>query len=299
MADWIAYNQETGEIRDDANINFPEDIQKKTAFIKAKNKCNIILSIDKSYFKFFISRFENIKDLNPQTLTRLMYLSTYISYDNNYLKYNNGINIDKKSMKALMKLGSRTFDSFYKEVIDKGYLIKEDDGYRINKKVIHKGRDDTRPLNEQERYNKIYINAMKKMYLSTKITQHKLLGYVFMMLPYVNIKYNILCTNPFEDNLDYIMPITMNDFCNSIGIGINHISRFRKAIESIIFNFNGREQHFMCFILPANVDNKNNGMIMINPNVLYSKSIIEREGMIELFFTHESLNKSKEINKKK
>lgn len=297
MSDWIAYDRETGEIREDAKIRLPEDIRKQKEMIKYRNICDMKPSIDKSYFKFFISRFENINDLKPQTLARLMYLSTYISYDNNYLKYNNGIAVDKKSMKDLMKLSGRTFDDFYKEIVNKGYLIKDDNGYRINERIIHKGSNNERPLSEQERYNKIYINAMQKMYLSTKISQHKLLGYVFMMLPYVSIKYNILCYNPFENDLNSIIPITMNNFCDYIGVGTEQINRFRRNIENIIFTFNGREQHFLCFILPANVDNKNHGMMMINPNVLYGRNIIEREGMIELFYRHD-VNKNKIINTK-
>lgn len=41
MADWIAYNQETGEIRDDANINFPEDVKKKRQLL-SKQRINVI-----------------------------------------------------------------------------------------------------------------------------------------------------------------------------------------------------------------------------------------------------------------
>lgn len=294
MSDWIAYDRETGEVREDAKIRLPEDIRKQNKWVGYKNICDMKASVDKSYFKFFISQFENITDLKPQTLARLMYLSTYISYDNNYLKHNNGVMLDKKSMKNLMKLSERTFDNFYKEVIDKGYLI-QDNGYRISKKIIHKGSGNERQLSEQERYNKIYINAMQKMYLSTKINQHKLLGYVFMMLPYVNIKYNILCYNPFENVMDFIIPITMNNFCDYIGVGTEQVNRFRKNIENIIFTFNGREQHFLCFILSANVENKNHGMIMINPNILYGRNIIEREGMIELFYRHDT---NKRINTK-
>lgn len=297
MSDWIAYNKETGELREDAKIRLPEDIWKKNEFLRHKNMCNIRSSIDKSYFKFFISRFENIKDLKPQTLARLMYLSTYISYDNNYLKHNNGNMFDKKSMKKIMKVSGRTFDDFYNEIIGKGYLIECDNGYRISEKIIHRGNNNERPLEKQERYNKIYINAMQKMYLSTKISQHKLLGYVFMMLPYVNIRYNILCYNPLEDDMDSIIPISMNNFCDCIGVGTEQINRFRRNIENIIFTFNGKEQHFLCFILPANVDNKNHGMMMINPNILYGRNIIEREGTIELFYRHD-VNKNKIINTK-
>ena len=204
MSDWIAYDRETGEVREDAKIRLPEDIRKQNKWVGYKNICDMKSSVDKSYFKFFISQFENITDLKPQTLARLMYLST-------------------------------------------------------------------------------------------KINQHKLLGYVFMMLPYVNIRYNILCYNPFENVMDFIIPITMNNFCDYIGVGTEQVNRFRKNIETIIFTFNGREQHFLCFILSANVENKNHGMIMINPNILYGRNIIEREGMIELFYRHDT---NKRINTK-
>lgn len=297
MNEWVAYNSETGEIRSDAKISLPEDIKKRRDYLIKKNKCDSIQSLDKSYFKFFISHFEQITDLDAATLARLMYISTYVSYDDNYLKYQNGIKIKKKDILNLIGLSEKTSRVFYNTVVQKGYLIEMEDGIVVNKKIIHKGYDENRPLDDTERYNKIYIKAMQKLYQSVRVTQHKFLGYIFQMLPYLNIYNNILCYNPFEQNIDLIQPINMIDLCQRIGLSFEHVTQFRRNVEKVIFNFNGKEQHFMCYVLPAEADNKNQGMIMINPNVLYSRSIIERESMIDAFFSHELSNRIKEARR--
>lgn len=297
MSEWVAYNSETGEIRDDAKISLPEDIKKRKEYLLLKEKCNNISSLDKSYFKFFISHFERITDLDPSTLARLMFISTYVSYDDNFLKYQNGIKIKKKGVLELTGLSNRIARDFYKIVTEKGYLIETDDGIKVNKDIIHKGYNNDRPLGESERYNKIYIKAMRKLYTAASSKQHRFLGYIFQMLPYLNIYHNILCYNPFEQNMELIQPINMIDLCERIGLTFEHVTQFRRNAEKVIFNFNGREQHFMCYVLPAEADNKNQGMIMINPNVLYSRSIIERENMIEAFFSHELSNRIKEARR--
>lgn len=235
------------------------------------------------FFKRFITEFNKITDLNPQTITRLMYLSTYVSYKDNLLTYDNGIPLKRKDIIKIMGLGEDSLRAFLKEVKEKGYLVETDEGYKISLKLIHKGETKLRPLDEHERYIKVYIQAMRKMYNSVSLRQHKFLGYVFQMLPYVNIYHNILCLNPFEENIDNIHPLSFSGMIKDLGLSIHNIDHFRKTAERVLFEINGEEQHFMCYVLNAEVDSKNDGVVVINPYILYGESEIKRVDAIGFF----------------
>ena len=236
-----------------------------------------------TYFKRFITNFNKIEDLDAKTITRLMYLATYVSYKDNLLTYDNGNPLKRKDIKKIMGLGDTTFKSFFAEIISKGYLIETPDGYKLSTNIIHKGETKLRPLDDHERYVKIYIQAMRKMYNSVTTHQHKFLGYVFQMLPYVNIYHNILCLNPFEKDIENIRPLTFSDMLNDLGLCEHNINQFRTTAEKVLFDINGEEQHFLCYVLNAEVKSKNDGVVIINPNILYGESEIRRSDCIGFF----------------
>lgn len=284
---------EDGEILENVIYYTEEETAAKARFNINKAKTDLISKKDKSYFKRFITEFNKIEDLEPQEATRLMYLSTYVSYDNNILKYDNGVVMKKKDIKKVMNLSDSMCRRFIDNMIKKGYLIEVEFGYQINKSIIHKGSDKERLLSDTERYSKIYIQAMRKMYMSVEPRQHKFLGYVFQMLPYVNIYHNILCYNPYEKNEEYIKYINMIQLCEHLGLSHDNVTRFRKNAEKVLFEFNGTLQHFMCYVLGAEDESKNQGMIIINPNILYGENEINRQDALVTFY-----KKDKDLKKK-
>ena len=98
--------------------------------------------------------------MRPKTAARLMYLATYLSYD--------GVHSERKRMAELLGLKRKTFDRFFVEVTDAGMLIKTDDGYTMNRNYFVRGKVEY-PL-----YQSLY----------------QYLGYIFLMMPYVNVQWN-------------------------------------------------------------------------------------------------------------
>lgn len=282
---------DTGEVIENAVYYTPEEYETRRKYFENREKSNNLSDKYKMYFKKFITSFNNLDDLEAKTISRLMYLATYTSYDNNILKFDNGKVMKKRDIYKVLNLASDTSRRLLIELISKGYLIETDKGYQISKSIIHKGSDDERKLEEHERYTRIFIQAMRKMYLSVTASQHKLLGYVFQMLPYVNIYHNILCHNPFEKDLGKLEAINMIEFCRLLGLDDSNITRFRKNSEKVLFEFMGIKQHFMCYILSAEDENKNQGMIIINPNILYNTNEVSRMETVGLFYKHDKDNR--------
>lgn len=259
-----------------ANLERHKEIMEITRKVKQTPK-------EHTYFKRFITNFNRIENLDTQNITRLMYLATYVSYKDNLLTYDNGVPLKKKDIKKLMNLSDNAFRSFFKELIDKGYLIEVPDGYKLSSHIVHKGENKLRPLDEHERYVKIYIHAMRKMYNSVTVRQHRFLGYVFQMLPYVNIYHNILCLNPFEKELENIRPYTFADMISSLGLSDYNINHFRTMAEKILFDINGEEQHFFCYVMNVEVKSRNDGVVVINPNILYGENEVRRSDCLGFF----------------
>lgn len=284
---------EDGEILENVIYYTEEETAAIQRYKENKHKSDLIPDKYKSYFKRFITEFNKIDNLDCQEATRLMYLATYVSYDNNILKFDNGKNINKRDMKRILNLSDAMSRRFISSMIKKNYLIEMDDGFQINKNIIHRGYDEDRPLGYTERYTKIYIQAMRKMYLSVEPRQHKFLGYVFQMLPYVNVYHNILCFNPFEKDYNEIKDINMIDLCRIIGLNTENVTQFRRNAEKVLFEFNGTLQHFMCYVLGAEDESKNQGIIIINPNILYGENEINRQDALKTFY-----KKDKDLKKK-
>lgn len=117
------------------------------------------------------------------------------------------------------------------------------------------------------RYQQIFVSSVQELYRKTRPQQHRYLGYVFQMLPYINIEYNILCTNPTEENLDLISHITLDDFCAAIGYSKNQRARLMRVYASITFSVDRKQEQFCAFVTPG--ADLGRTKIFVNPHILY------------------------------
>ena len=135
-----AMNENTGEVEtliptyipDGSRIITPEEaikIYKNREAQKEKElKKYLKNKSEKPLGDYFFALADNEADyftLKPATLARLIYLSTYIGYNSDYLK------IDKEDLQEVMNLDKSTFYRFTKEV-GGNYLIFEDEQIKLN-----------------------------------------------------------------------------------------------------------------------------------------------------------------------
>jgi len=205
----------------------------------------------------------SFSDIKPESATRLIYLATYLDYSHQ-LQLTQRKTMTKADAEEVLKLSKSTFNRFWKEVTEQGYLEETDAGIRVCKAFF---RGKITAKNYKECMMQIYIDAMRTLYNSTPTNKHCYLGYVFGLLPYVNVKYNILCLNPFEDELDDIEPITLNDFCELIKYDPNQRGRLKRIYNNICFERDGKMQKFCSFVVPD--DDVSRMRIVINPRILY------------------------------
>ena len=88
---------------------------------------------------------------------------------------------------------------------------------------------------------------MRALYEATPHRLHQYLGYIFLMMPYVNVQWNIVCHNPLEDHLEVIEPMTLGEFCDAIGYERDNAQRLLDNYRKITFNWKGKQQYFCTF----------------------------------------------------
>lgn len=204
--------------------------------------------------------FPNLKQSN---ITRIMFIATYLNYDG-YLSFDNkrANIINKKNMNEVLKLSSKEFYRFYNEMIEQKIFLEKDDKIYLNKKIFTKG--ETKKLSTD--YTRICANGVRALYEQVKPKQHKILAYIFKLLPYVNYQYNIVCKNPFENEQDLVKPYTFQDICDFFGIERRNSTKFRNDL----LRFGINKKPIIGLVKINNFTlNKIVEYIFINPKVYY------------------------------
>jgi hypothetical protein len=110
---------------------------------------------------------------------------------------------------------------------------------------------------------------------------HKYLGYVFMMIPFVNNEWNIICHNPSEIDCDNIKPMSLGEFCDAVGYDRKNAYRMIENFRNITFDWHGKQQRFCTFVYE---DDGADMRIFCNPNIFYTGKHFEQVEILGAFF---------------
>ena len=280
-----AFDNKTGEVFDTISIVAPigtllytpeqQEKYKRKKQLDAENARKAHTRIVQGRF-VFVKSDQTFNGLTAATAARLMYLCAFLSYNNNLIK--NGKTITRSDLTEILKLPASVVSGFINETKDSYLTILTDNTIQANNAIFQRGKLTKENIPSQ----KLFIRGVKELYERTQPRQHKHLGFLFCLLPYINLEYNILCNNTTEKEISLIDPITLKDFCNLINYDISNLARLKKIYRDIRFNVDGREQRFVAFV--------NDGIdiassrIVINPSILYAGTDPEKVRAFTSFF---------------
>ncbi len=212
------------------------------------------------YFVRSDSRFEGV---SPAMVTRLIYLSTYARYDNAVMRTRK-THMERKNLPSVLGLSARHTANFWKEVSPK-YVYEDENGFLyLNEAFFKRGKLQRKGFIQ---YQQFYDTGVRALYDASNGLYHKHLGYLFKLLPFINIEYNLVCWNPFETDINKIELLSMGEFCEQIGYDISHIDRLLKVYNKVRFPVDGRMERF-CTMIYNGLDTYH-AKICINPNIFY------------------------------
>ena len=232
--------KETGEILDENfKIDETEDIQKKNEILNKKKSDNEFkMFVDKNLGNFYFLFYKLIKKgIERQYIIRFLYLCTYMDYENKLL-FGNGLEETKymreKDLQEVLKL-SKTETSYTKKILIANELIFiENNLIIINKKYCIKGKIESSKKKSQK--VRIFENGLRELYEKAKPKEHKKLALLIELLPYINLKFNIICKNPTCENIKDLKPIDLKEMCKIIKYSSNQSSRLKKDLLSLKIN---------------------------------------------------------------
>lgn len=282
----VAIDTDTGEIIGNAFIKKNEEAvlstkkkltnnQKK--YLKQKNNIEEISKTLGGYVHVFYVKDEllyNELNLNSADVSRFLYLATYISY--NYKDKNLLVKKEKgkykpmnlNDIKKIMKLSDRALFYFLKEIKDKNLLIEKNNKFYINDKYISKGGLE----NTKDKYIRLYIDTTRYLYEHCTSRQHKQLGYVLKILPYVDLQTNHILINDEKAEIRDIMKL--------LGLSIEgekSTSKFKKMLLNFKINYKDKD-YYLFGAHTFEYGKEYRTYFVINPLVLFGGNNLDSFG---------------------
>ena len=268
----LTYDQWYQVVKDEEfeNLRLYQERKANKELIETVNreKSEFKILQDEVMGKFHFNIYEDLLPLNlePQYLTRFVYLCCFLDFDDSKVKWGKSNNKDALVKDLGLIWGLKKDECRYTKnaLIEKGLvIINEDKTISINKKYAFKGKGKK----DMKGSVKMFEDGFKEIYENATPKEHKRLGILIKLLPSVNYDWNILCCNPEESEEDKIIPLTLKDICLIIGYNENQSSRLKKELLKI--EVNGK-----AVICIHNIKDKN--VISINPMIYYKGHKIEK-----------------------
>lgn len=201
--------------------------------------------------------------LKPDELTKLIFLSTYMNYKNCLAVNNSGNkedNLTREDVFKLLKVKERKFREFWINVKAANILTENKDQgcIKLNEDIFHKG--SIANIDIDKRAVRLYAAAVRELYNKADAREHKFLSYLYQAIPFINLKYNILCTNPDEEDRGKVNAINLTSYCKIVGYCTTSVSRFKVLLKQLSV----KGEHVFGF-----TDNGDGKLIYINPRIYY------------------------------
>ena len=215
-------------------------------------------------------------NLRLPTITRLIYLATYIDYNNReenvLVKYGQHQKVEyltRKDLKELLGLSEDVLRTFLKEAKEKDILFKVGRKYYLSNKVFSKGKASF----DKGKYTRIFIDTTRFLYQNCHISQHKQLAYVFQLIPYLNYESNTICKNPEERDKRLLKRFSLKEICELLNIGTSKsaIYKFEHNLLSFYVEINEVKYYLFKRIIIKGVSGRND-FFAANPNVIWKGS---------------------------
>ena len=247
---------------------------------EAKSVYNRITKADSNKLTYsFVNSASRITGVSMPTVARLIYLSTFTGFQKGgKLMITERTAMLKKDLPKVLNVSQSVAYSFCSEAIKGGYITEKNNCLYLDNNVFKRGKLSREQYTQ---YQILYDRCVRNLYQQTATSKHKHLGYIFSMLPFINVEYNILCYDTFETDLDRIQPLTVSDFARLIDYDVSKVARLIKAYSKITFDVNGRQERFASF-----VDYKGNTgdlKICINPHIFYCGNSPEKVEILGMF----------------
>lgn len=178
---------------------------------------------------------EYLPNLNKSDLARLLYLTTYVSYEDNKITYDNGRKIDDNDLMIMLKYSSKKrYKEFINKLINNNYISCQEENYFISESICKFGKLDKSIKTSDINYIRLFRTVVRELFENCNTRQIGRLSLIYNVLPYVSLEYNIVCHNPLEKESKLIQPMPICELGKLLGYSDEQ--KFRQSMYDCKIN---------------------------------------------------------------
>lgn len=283
---WVSKETgETMEVPEGATIRIKEETDRIKNVMERKEQNTELAEVKKNVCGDFIWSLYGMgdkyyPDIADHMLAKIVYLLTYLDYDRNILVVRDSVTstyrpMKKADVKNIIRLHRCNFDAFWKQLLETGIISENKKGELVVSPYFCKGT-----IRGKDKKNmaamKIFTHSVRYMYENIDVRSHRYLAYLYRLIPFISLKYNIFCKNPLENNHTMLDKMTAKDMCQLLGMDEHNQKRLIDTLFKLTFvDKNGDKRSVITVVTNYKNDEKRN-FILINPQ-FYSGYIQEED----------------------
>ena len=237
-------------------------------------------------FKYGPIIFKEIEDKTPGNKAntheiRFIILAVKTNYKGELV--NDRKRVKKADLSKIWETSSKnSINETYNLLKECGYIYETEEGYlMIDKDMVIKGAmDRMKDLQKEDgsyTFTRLFVDNIEDMYYGTESSKRKQLANLFKILPYINYKYNVFCSNPTEEDETKLKLLNWTDLARMCGYEEKkNISKFTKDLKSLSIN-----GHSVIGQFETRAGSK---VIVVNPKIYYSGNNLDDVRGIEALF---------------
>ena len=219
-------------------------------------------------YYFFVPVDERFVGIKPETVTKLIYLITFLGYDGVLMRTRRR-QMKIQDLHDVLGVSKATVTRFWGEVSPK-YLYQNDEGaVCVNASIFIRQKMKRK---QYTAYQKFYVDGVRTLYKAVPVSAHRRLGHLFQLLPYINMEYNVLCWPECVEEKDpeKIRLLSIAEFCRLIGYDVRHFNELASGYREARFQAESHTEHF-CVFRYERIEQKT-AKIIVSPYVMYNGS---------------------------
>lgn len=195
-----------------------------------------------SFTVMLCNDFNNLyaEDVSSPTLNKLIYLSTFMGKDNVLMQevhWDGNVQVGKPMTKEDIqnKLGINRnhFGTFWRECKKHNLITQDEEGNFRLPSDMFRFCNNAGINKKKTAMVSVFRHAVRYMYENTDEHSKRILAYLYRLIPFINLKYNVLCENPFETDEKKVKPLKLSQICEKFGIDASHQSRFITQLKKL------------------------------------------------------------------
>lgn len=235
-------------------------------------------------FTFLKKVNDAMEKMKPETVGRLVYLSTYLDFGSKQLMAEANRPMKKSDLQYFLKIGETKVRHFCDECISHGLLTIDENKLLYLDDIFFKGKSS------QKENIKLYCKTIRDLYKRMPARHHRYFGYIIQLLPYISIEWNVICKNPEEKDSKKVCLLTVKEMCELLNYSTNQSCRFQNAITHCMFEWDGRLTS-MCGTVSTSFQDGDKVGLIVNPHLVFYGTDFKKVEGIGIFFTpHEKEN---------